>query len=961
LSTSIVSAKLLIPHFQSLGRERIDALLARIWHRRLGLVVAPAGSGKSTVLARFASSAGVPAAWYRAESWDAKTPALLGHLESALTAALGQLSPGWHSVEAAAQALETWHGERALIVIDDLHTLEGSPAELTLERLIDYAPANFTFLLGSRIQPGFNLSRLRVSGALLEIGTEDLRFRSWEVERLFRDFYREPLPPEELAELARRTEGWAAGLQLFHLATHGKPPQERRRILGALGIRSRLTREYLTSNVLAQLHPDLRRFLVGTCVLGRLTGLLCDQFLSRTGSQQVLEDLERRQIFTHAADDGGGYRYHEVLRSHLEQVLLEELGEVQTQGVYRRAGLLLEKTGALPEALQAYSRGEDWDSVDRLLRKQGGELIEGPGTWIDALPPALLRQDPWLMLGSARRHRAEGRWEAAVEAYQRAEGLFGSTEAGLICQSERKVLATWLEPSPMAGGDWAGVMRKAVAHDPLAAKQLASQLPEATGLFAAGVASLLAGQMGQARNTLEAAAVSRDASAALATAARLGSGVAALLSGDPQGIFDIEEAAEGAENAGLGWLGRLARSAVVLSRRPGGASEAQAIRAACEHDQDRWGSSLVSLLQGWAALYEGETPIASLEQATDGFHRLGAGVLEAWARALLSLALARAGAPEARDAALQAENLARYSGTPGARYFAYLALAEVEPERSVDYGVLARAVEEECKLASFQPVAPVPDNVIALGMVRPGPPLSVRCFGGFAIAVRGRPVDLTTVKPRARAVLRMLAVHAGNPVHREVLQAAFWPDADDETGARSLHVAISSLRQSLEPGVTRGGSTLLVRLGDAYQLSVPPDAEVDHLQFNREVAAGRVARIRGELQSAVDHFKQALDLYTGELLPEDGPAEWALEPRERIKSELLEAVQALAEILLQRGDPAGAAQACAVGLRVDRFHDPLWRLLIDARERAGDQGAASRARLDYARVLAELGLTAAAR
>jgi hypothetical protein len=102
-------------------------------------------------------------------------------------------------------------------------------------------------------------------------------------------------------------------------------------------------------------------------------------------------------------------------------------------------------------------------------------------------------------------------------------------------------------------------------------------------------------------------------------------------------------------------------------------------------------------VQGWAALYAGETPIATLEQATDSFRRLGAGVLEAWARALLSLALARAGAPEAREAALQAESMARYAGTPGARYFPYLALAEVETEQSVDYGALARAVEEECK------------------------------------------------------------------------------------------------------------------------------------------------------------------------------------------------------------------------------------------------------------------------
>jgi len=960
-STAVVSAKVVVPHLQSLPRERIDALLARIWQYRVGLVVAPAGSGKSTLLTRFAASANVPVAWYRAESWDAKTSTLLNHLETAMVGGLGDLPRGWRSVETAARALETWPGKQALLVIDDLHTLEDSPAELTLERLIDYAPPSITFLIGSRALPGFNLSRLRVSGALLEIGAEDLRFRSWEVERLFRDFYREPLPPEELAELARRTEGWAAGLQLFHLATHGKPAMERRRILKALGVRSKLTREYLTRNVLDQLPPDLRRFLVGTCVLGRLSGVLCDAFLERTGSEQILQELERRQIFTSATDDHGGYRYHEVLRSHLEQVLVEELGEIQARSAYRRAGLLLEHNGAFPEAVQAYSRGEDWEAVDRLLRHQGGEVLEGPDTWIDALPPALLRQDPWLMLGSARRHRAEGRWREAIDAYHRAEQGFGSTEAGLICQTERKALAGWLEPTPMPGTDWAGVLRKAVAHDPLGAKQMAGQLPEATGKLTTGIVCLLAGQMDQARRYLNAAAESRDATSALAVAARLWSGVAALMSGDLQGVFDIEEAADGAEAIGLGWLARLARAALVLTLRPGSMAEAEAIRVLCERDGDRWGSALIALMEGWAAVYAGENAVAILEPATDVFRRLGAGVLEAWARSLLSLALARLGAPEARDAALQAENLARYSGTPGARYFPYLALAEIEPERAAEYQGLALAVQEECKLAPFAIFAPPAENVITISPSRVVPSLSIRCFGGFSIAIKGRPVDLSAIKPRARAVLRLLAVHAGNAVHREILQIAFWPDADTDTGARNLHVAISSLRQLLEPGVTRGASSFLLREGDAYRLALMPDADVDLLQFSRALAAGRVGRLRGELEPATTAFRQTLDIYGGDLLAEDGPAEWVIEPRDRYRAGALEAAQGLAEILMKRGDPAGAAQACATGLWIDRLHDPLWRLLIEARERAGDSGAASRARRDYARVLQELGLSVGAR
>src|ERR1700682_1538142 len=109
-SPAVVSAKVLIPQMQSLSRERLDALLARIWQHRVGLVVAPAGSGKSTLLAGFAAAATVPVAWYRAESWDAKTSTLLSHLESAFTAVLGRIPDRWESIEAAARALETRGG-----------------------------------------------------------------------------------------------------------------------------------------------------------------------------------------------------------------------------------------------------------------------------------------------------------------------------------------------------------------------------------------------------------------------------------------------------------------------------------------------------------------------------------------------------------------------------------------------------------------------------------------------------------------------------------------------------------------------------------------------------------------------------------------------------------------------------------------------------------------------------------
>src|SRR5664280_2975813 len=346
-SGAVVPAKVRAPRVRWLPRERLDKLLPQLWAHRLALVVAPAGSGKTTLLAGWAAMADHPVAWYRAESTDGSEASLVACLEAAFASAVADLPRGWTSVEDAAAALESAPSTKTLLIVDDLHTLTGSPAEAAFERFIDYAPPAVAVLAASRTVPPFNLSRRRVSGALVEIGQDDLRFRSWEVERLFRDFYDDALRPDELARLARRTEGWAAGLQLFHLATRGKPRDERLRILAGLGSSPRFVRDYLARNVVAELPDALRDFLVRTSVLRRLSGPLCDALLARSGSRALLEELERRSVFTVALDDEGTFRYHEVLRSHLEAMLVAEAGEQGARAQARRAGELLVAAGAV--------------------------------------------------------------------------------------------------------------------------------------------------------------------------------------------------------------------------------------------------------------------------------------------------------------------------------------------------------------------------------------------------------------------------------------------------------------------------------------------------------------------------------------------------------------------------------------------------------------------------------------
>ena len=987
----VVPAKVRIPAAEALPRERLEAqLAAAVATHRLTLVIAPAGAGKTTLLARFATSTGNPVAWYRAETWDDDPVRMLRHLEAALTAAVPGLPSGWDGVEDAARALEQWSGGPATLVIDDLHALEGTAAEAVLSRFVDYAPPWLSILAASRVRPNFNLPRLRVSGDLLQIEGDDLRFRSWEVERLFRDFYGDPVPPGELAVLARRTEGWAAGLQLFHLATRGKSADERRRILGGAGSSTRLLREYLARNVLAELPEELRRFLIDTCVLVRLTGDLCDQLLERRGSALLLEELARRQLFTVAVDESeGSFRYHEVLRSHLDRMLVEEVGEAEARLRHQRAASLLERSGALPEALVGYCRAEDWAAVGSLVGNRGEQVADGRGLRLELLPPALVRDSPWLALASARRARAEGRWPAALEAYARAEAAFGASTAGATCRHERLALAAWLDPVAIPPSDWTGVLRSGLVREPLSAAR-DSRLDADHRQLVRGLLLLAAGEVAEARRALTEASQQEELEPALGAAAAVGASVAALLAGEAGADRQLADAIDIAERTGLPWLARMGRVAAGLagaeieapaSGEAGTGAEGAAI--------DPWGALLEALVEAWVAAPSTEgsdARIAAAERAAALARRLGAGVLEALARGLAALGLAEAGSPDARDAALAVESLARATGTSSPRLLAYAALAMASPGRRDEYEVLAANVARETgfrvppgpspAVAALTPSARArrPDGAtdgsngqVVMTPIGPdweaaavpaGPSaLDVRAFGGFAVEAAGRPVPLDKVKPRARAVLRFLAVRPGTAIHREVIQEALWPDVDSSTGARSLHVAVSALRGLFAEAVGGDSTRLIAREGDAYRLAVDPD-QVDVGRFERHMARARAARNgAGRAGAGTADFASALELYRGDILPQDGPSEWAVERREHFRREAVEAATIVAEDAFATGDLDEAIRVCRRGLELDRFHDPLWRVLIAARDQAGDAGAASRDRREYASILEGLGLS----
>jgi DNA-binding SARP family transcriptional activator len=965
----------------ALSRDRLSRALDKIWDARVGIVLGPAGAGKTTVLAEFAIGSARPVAWYRADHADTTAEAVAAHLGAAIGRALGLDLPPVSDVEALVAATEEAVGDHTVaVVVDDVHALAGSPGEAALAAFVEWAPPNIRVVMASRLPPALNLSRLRVSGDLVEITPDDLRFRSWEVEQLFRDLYGEPLPPEDLAVLARRTEGWAAALQLFHLATTGKSTSERRQVLAALATRSRIVREYLTRNVLDELPEPLRGFLLRTSVLGRLTPEVCDRLLERTDSAVLLADLEQRQLFTVAVDGGAEYRYHEVLRSHVEGVLVERLNDAELRSLYRRAGALQQRAGALPDALRAYCRAGDWEAVTAVLGLSGERLAADGGTWIEALPPALVAQDPWLLLATARRHLAQGGVSEALSTYGMAERAFGSGAAAEQCRAERLSLAAWLELGAAPAGGWLGAVRAAVRQG--GASALAASTAEEA--FARGTALLLSGSVTDARDILLDVAEIADTRTVLSLAARLLASAAALLAGDDIGALELELLGDEAERAGLPWATTMARAMLALSPETSSEAELAAIREGCRRRGDPLGEAVATLCLAFGRLWDGDRAAGLFADAADQLRRLGAGAVEAWAHAGRALAL-DPDDPDALPAARAAEAFARSVGGRGPRAMALEAMARVVGGATgAEHRAESQAIAQELGLR-WPSLPPEPADAVLEAMTRRSaeePPhgranghngngnghhahepvaaaegaVVVRALGGFTMTVGGRPVDLHGVRPRARAVLYLLALRAGQPIHREQLAVWLWPDADSRTAVRNLHVAMSSLRQLLEPDSGRGHHRILVRDGDAYLLAVGDAADVDFLALEREVAAGRAALVAGDHDTGTRLLTSALARYAGELLPEVGPAEWVLHERDRYRLLVADAAQVLAERHLSDGDSTAGVRACEVGLAADRYRDGLWRLWAELLVRAGDDSSAARVRGQHAAVRAELGL-----
>jgi LuxR family maltose regulon positive regulatory protein len=434
----VLATKRVVPHPAPgmVARPRLAKLLDRGTERPFTLVSAPAGSGKSALLAQWIAggTAPGPVAWLPLGRDDANPYGFWADVVASLGAAHDDLAtlvpPPRGSVKPfLTTVLNTLAGvdEPLVLMLDDLHLVSAPSLVADLEWFLENAPASLRLVAATRSDPLFRLQRLRVAGRMSEVRAADLAFTLEETRALLAGL---DLAVGDVELLWQRTEGWATGLKLAQLSLDGNP--DPRAFVGGFAGGDSAVSDYLISEVVTRQPPETLDFLLRTSVTERVSGPLAEALTGVASGSHVLRELARRDAFVSALDEGGRwYRYHplfaDVLRAELHRRLPGEVRELHRTAAewHARRGspvdALRHAVAAADWALAAGVLGEHW--LVFILRGSGALIYE----LVQQIPEEALHSDAELALATAglllERGDDAGADEYLVRAYELASKL----------------------------------------------------------------------------------------------------------------------------------------------------------------------------------------------------------------------------------------------------------------------------------------------------------------------------------------------------------------------------------------------------------------------------------------------------------------------------------------------------------------------------------------------------------
>jgi LuxR family maltose regulon positive regulatory protein len=387
------------------------------------LVSAPAGAGKTLLLAAWAGARKTPTAWLSLEPEDGEAHQFWGRVLAAMQAAwdlspdaqlAGMSAPPVHDQRFVRLLVEGCEelSEPCVLVVDDLHLLAGTPAMTSLSAAVRSGLGRLKLVLSTRSDPVLPLQRLRLEGGLTEIRSADLSLAPRDAVRLLAG-HDVQLLPEQLTTLLEKTEGWAAGVRLAALSLQDSADVDA--TVRELAGEQRTVADYLTEEVLGAQEPAMTQFLLDTCIVRRVCGDLADALTGRHDGREMLARLERENLFAIALDSRREwYRYHQLFGDLLRH-RLRSLDQPRADALHKRAAQWLASQGDPLEAARHLSAASDWVALSRLVLRSAGAKLLGVErsalvTVLEDLPNELVTGHPEVAAA------------AAVAAYARYDG-----------------------------------------------------------------------------------------------------------------------------------------------------------------------------------------------------------------------------------------------------------------------------------------------------------------------------------------------------------------------------------------------------------------------------------------------------------------------------------------------------------------------------------------------------------
>lgn len=448
MPVSLLKTKLYIPQPSPglVSRPRLLDQLDNSLSKRLLLVSAPAGFGKTTLLAEWLKRQRRSAVWLSIDEGDndlvrfwtyvvaafqtehpdvgEETLALLRGSQQASIEAM--LTPLISSLQALSSQL--------ILILDDYHLIENEDVHRSIEFLIEFQPAQILLAIATRQDPPIRLGRLRALGELVEVRAPELRFIKVEARDFLLRTMELDLSDRDVTELETQTEGWIAGLQLAALTLRGRSNPAG--YIQSFSGEQRFILDYLAEEVLQYQEKDVQHFLLKTSLLERMSGPLCDALTRRNNGHEMLLMLERANLFLVPLDDTGEwYRYHhlfgEFLRNRLHLAFPNELPELHfvASQWYEANGFTVDAIGHALAARNYEYAAELIESVSRTM--MNGQLpLSRILSWLGALPPELVQDRPRLSLMYAW-------WLVWSAQFQESENRLGDVEKHLNREQDR--------------------------------------------------------------------------------------------------------------------------------------------------------------------------------------------------------------------------------------------------------------------------------------------------------------------------------------------------------------------------------------------------------------------------------------------------------------------------------------------------------------------------------------------